>query len=138
MAGSAGDWLENKVLDHVTGKTAFAQPTAYIALCLAAPGEANSGAGISEVANLYSYARVATAAGDWNAASGGATANANAITFPQASGGAWGLITHFAIMTSGVYGEGFMMIWGDLTTSKQIDDGDTLQFAAGELDLTCD
>jgi hypothetical protein len=136
MAGSASDYLENKILDHVVGKTSFTMPTAYVALCLAEPGEANSGAGISEVADANGYARVSTAGGDWNAASGGASDNANAITFPQATG-SWGTVTHFAIMTSPVRGEGYMLLWGDLTSPKPIDNGDTAEFAAGDLDLTC-
>jgi hypothetical protein len=135
MAGSASDYAENKILDHIVGKTSFTMPTVYVALCTAEPGEANSGAGLSEVANSNGYARVATAGGDWNAASGGATSNANAITFPQASG-SWGTITHYALMTSPVWGEGYMLIWADLTTPKSITSGDTPQFAAGDLDLT--
>jgi hypothetical protein len=135
MAGSLSDWAENKVLDHLTGKTSFTMPTVYVALMLAEPGEANSGAGLSEVADANGYARVSTAGADWNAAASGATDNANAITFPQASG-SWGTVTHFGLMTSAVIGEGYMIAWGDLTTPKAIDSGDTPQFAAGDLDLT--
>jgi hypothetical protein len=135
MAGSASDWAENKIAEHIVGKTSFTMPTAYVALCTAAPGEANSGAGISEVANGNNYARVATAGGDWSSAIAGAISNANAITFPQASG-SWGTVTHFALMTSPVWGEGYMICWGDLTTPKSIESGDTLQFAVGELDIS--
>jgi len=136
MAGSAGDYLENKILEHIVGKTSFAMPTAYIALCTADPGEANSGAGISEVANSNGYARKATSGSDWGEASGGAISNAAAIVFPQATD-SWGTITHYAIMTSPVWGEGYMLVWGDVTTPKTIDSGDTVQFAIGDLDLSC-
>ena len=135
MTGSASDWTENKIADHLVGKTSFTMPTAHVALMLAEPGEANSAAGLSEVADANGYARVVTAGADWNAASGGHNDNANPITFPQASG-AWGLVTHFALMTSPVIGEGYMITWGDLPTPKDITDGDTPQFAAGELDTT--
>lgn len=135
MAGSLSDWGELKVLEHMVGKTSWTMPTVYIALMTAAPGEANSGSGLSEVANSNNYARKSTAGGDWNSASAGAIDNANAITFNQASG-SWGTVTHFALMTSGVYGEGYMIAWGDLTTPKAIDSGDTPEFAAGELDIT--
>lgn len=135
MAGSLSDWAELKVLEHLVGKTAFTMPTIYVALCTAEPGEANSGAGISEVTDANNYARKATAGGDWNAAAAGAIDNGNAITFNQASG-SWGTVTHFALMTSPVHGEGFMVAWGDLTTPKSIDSGDTPQFAAGDLDIT--
>ena len=135
MAGSLSDWAELKVLDHLTGKTSFTMPSVFVALMLAEPGEANSAAGLSEVADANGYARVSTAGGDWNAAAAGATDNANPITFPQASG-SWGEVTHFALMTSAVIGEGYMLLWGDLTTPKTIDDGDTPSFAAGVLDLS--
>jgi hypothetical protein len=137
MAGSASDWAELKILEHMVGKTSWTMPTVYVALMTAAPGEANSGSGLSEVANSNNYARKSTAGGDWNSASAGAIANANAITFNQASG-SWGTVSHFALMTSPVHGEGYMIAWGDLTTPKAIDSGDTPEFAAGELDITCD
>lgn len=135
MAGSLSDWAENKVAELLVGKTAFATPTVYVALCTAEPGESNSGAAISEVANSNNYARVETAGSDWEAASAGHTQNANVVTFPQASG-SWGTVTHFALMTSGVWGEGFMIGWGDLTVPKAIESGDTPSFAAGSLDFT--
>lgn len=135
MAGSLSDYAENKVAELLVGKTAFATPTVYIALMLAAPGEANSGSGLSEVANANGYARKATAGSDWESASGGHIQNANAITFTQASG-SWGTVTHFAGMTSPVRGEGYMLFWGDLTIPKAITTSDTPQFAAGDLDIT--
>lgn len=134
MAGSLSDYGENKVAELIVGKTAFATPTIYIALLTADPGEANSGAGISEVPDANGYARVATAGGDWAAAAGGLTSNANPITFPQASG-SWGTVTHFAGMTSPVWGEGVMLWYGDLTVPKPVTALDTLSFAAGELDI---
>jgi len=133
---SASDYLENKILEHIVGKTSFPMPTAYIALCDADPSEAGSGAYISEVPNSGSYARVATAGGDWNAAAGGQIDNANPITFPKATD-SWGTVTHFAIMTSSAYNGGHMLTYGELTTPKAIDNGDTAQFDAGDLVLTC-
>lgn len=137
MAGSASDWLENKILELIVGKTAFETPTAYVGLLTAAPNESASGQGLDEVANSNNYARVSTAGGDWENAAGGAIQNANAITFGQASG-SWGEVTHFALFTSGNYGEGFMLVWGSLGTTKTIDSGDTPSFAAGELDISCE
>ena len=45
-------------------------------------------------------------------------------------------MTHFALMDSGNWGEGFMIAWGDLSASKSIGSGDTPEFAVGDLDLT--
>ena len=133
--GSLSDYAEKKVLDHLVGKTALTMPTAYIALSTADPLDA--GSGIAEpVAN--GYTRKATVAADWNAAAGaspGTTTNANALSFPQASG-SWGTITHFAIFDA--LSGGNMLFQGQLTVSKAVASGDTLSFAAGQISLTMD
>lgn len=93
--------LSNYTSDHLlewsVGKTAMPTlPTVYVALFTAVGSD--DGTGFTEVSG-GSYARVATAGSDWNAASGTAPSslsNANSITFPlsTASWGnviAWGL-----------------------------------------------
>lgn len=129
--GSFSDYAENKVLDHIVGKTSLTMPTAYVALFTAAPSDAGGG---TEVTG-GSYARKATAGADWNAASAGAISNANALAFPEATA-SWGTITHFAIMDAATAGN--MLAWGALTTSKAIGSGDTASFAVGDLDITLD
>lgn len=128
---SKTDYAENKVLDHMTGKSTFAAVTAYVALFTAAPSDAGGGTEVSG----GSYARKATAAADWNAASGGSTSNANALSFPTASG-SWGTATHFAIFDASSGGN--MLRWNALTTSKTIGSGDTATFGVGSLVLTED
>ena len=128
---SKTDFLENKVLDAVTGKTAFGTITCRVALFTAAPSDAGGG---TEVTG-GSYARVTTAGADWNAAASGSVTNANAITFPTASA-SWGTITHFALMDAATGGN--MLRWAALGTSKAVGNGDTASFAAGALTLTED
>lgn len=135
--GSFSDYLENKLLDHIVGKTSFTIPTVYIALCTADPTDAGTGASMNEVPNTNSYARKSTAGGDWDVAAAGAIANAVAIEFAQASG-SWGTITHFALVDSGTHGAGNMLAHGNLTASKVVTDGDTVIFAIGDLDITLD
>ena len=130
--GSFGDYTENKVLDHIVGKTSFTMPTCHVALSTADPTD--DGSGIAEPSG-GAYARVATAGADWNAASGGAIANANAITFPEASA-SWGTITHFVLFDALTGGN--MLGHGALGTSKAVGVGDTARFPAGELDITLD
>jgi len=135
--GSFSNYTEDKVLDHIVGKTSFTMPTAYVSLCTADPTDAGTGASQNECANTNAYARVTTAGGDWDAASGGATANANDITFPEATG-SWGTVTHFALNDSGTHGAGNMLGHGALSASKAIGSGDTPKFAAGYIDITLD
>lgn len=134
---SLGDRAERYLLEHMVGKNAWSMPTAYVALCTSAPGDPASGGGINEVANANNYARKATSGSDWASAAAGAIANSAAITFNQASG-SWSTVTHFALMSSGTWGEGYMIGWAALTASKAIGNGDTPSFAIGELDITAD
>ena len=133
--GSFGDYWEKKVLDHIFNKAAYTAPTIYVALSTADPTD--TGSGLAEPSG-NGYARKATAASDWNAATGTnptVTDNANALTFNEASG-SWGTITHFALMDAATAGN--LLAYGALTTPKAISAGDTPQFAVGDLDVQLD
>lgn len=128
---SKTDYAENKVLDHLTGKATFAAVTSRVGLFTAAPSDSGGGTEVSG----GSYARVTTAAGDWNSAASGSTSNANSITFPTASG-SWGTVTHFGLFDAASGGN--LLRWAALTTSKTVGSGDTPSFAAGALVFTED
>lgn len=130
MAGSFGNFWENEILDHLFGKGSYSPPTIYVVLSTADPTDDASG--LAEPSG-GSYARVATSGATWTTASGGALDNASAITFPTATG-SWGTISHFALYDGSSGGN--MLAHGDLAVEKAIVSGDTLQFAAGALDVT--
>jgi len=91
------DRVAQGILNHVVGKTAiFTLPTAYVALFTAVGTDA--GSGFTEPAG-GGYARVATAAADWNSATGSGPSqitNANPINFPTATAN-WGNIIAFGL-----------------------------------------
>lgn len=126
---SFSDYAENKVLDHIVGKTSFTMPTAYVALFTAAPSDSGGGTEVSG----SNYSRKSTAGADWAAASGGATSNANAITFATPSG-SWGTVTHFALFDASTTGN--MLAWAPLSASQAVGTGNTVSFAVGDLDIT--
>lgn len=130
--GNLALYAENKSLELFVGKTAFAKPTAYIALFTVTPTHEN-GTGGTE-ASLGNYARKSTAAGDWGAAGAGAIANSNVITFIECAGANWGTINGFALYDA--LGGGNMIAWGALNTPKAINIGDTAKFAIGDIDIT--
>jgi hypothetical protein len=133
--GSFGNYLENKLLDHVFGMGArnYTPPTnIYVALSTADP--LDTGVGLAQPVG-GSYARVSTVAADWAVAAAGALSNANPITFPEATGD-WGDITHFALYDDPVAGN--LLGHGLLTVHKPIGIGDTAKFAAGDIDVTLD
>ena len=80
--GSYSDYLENKVLDHVTGKNSFTMPASvYLALVTAAPTDSSTGATLTE-ASYTGYARKQVAASDLSSASAGEIHNVNAVRSP--------------------------------------------------------
>ena len=132
MAGNLALYAENKTLELLVGKTAFATPTVYIGLFTVLPTH-EDGTGGTE-ASAGNYIRKLTAGADWAAAAAGAITNANAITFIEAATANWGTMVGFALFDA-VSG-GNMIAWADLDDDKIIDVGDTFRFAAGAIDLT--
>ena len=90
-----------------------------------APGSA----GTSNQVTGNAYAHGTTAAGSWVADGAGRRENNTAVTFPDASGGDWGNVTHFSLWDGSVF-----FADGTLTTARNIVDGtSSIQFAAGDL-----
>jgi hypothetical protein len=130
MAGFS-DYIENKFLDVVTGKTSYTMPSVWVGLYTAAPTDAGGGTEVSG----GSYARKSTAGSDWTAAAAGSTSNAAVITFVTATG-SWGTVTHFALFDAASAGN--MLGWAALTTSKTIGNGDVASYPIGNLVITLD
>jgi hypothetical protein len=132
--GSFSDYLENKLLDHLfkKGTVNYTSPTIYVALSTANPGE--SGANIAEPSG-GAYARVVTAAADWNAASSGVVTNAANITFPEATLD-WGNIAHFALYDALTAGN--MLAYGALGSMVTIAANDTPILMAGNISTSLD
>ena len=132
---AASDYLEQKILETVLNNAAF--PTianSYISLHTADVLDDGSGA---EVADANNYARVEL--GSFTSMTGitdGQTENVAEIPFPQATGGAWGVVIAIGIWDSGVHGSGNLLYWGGLTIDKQVDENDTFKIAAGDLIVT--
>lgn len=123
------DHAENLLLNWMMTTGSATRPTSwYVGLFTAAPNDAGGGTEVSG----NGYARQSAT---WDTASGtgGTTANSGDISF-TASGGNWGTITHIGIFDASTAGN---LLWhGAMTASKVVNDGDTLQFTAGNIDLT--
>ncbi len=82
------------------------------------------------------YDRVAVARSTgWDAASGGATANAATISFPQC-GVTGATLTHVATGSADLPSAGTVFHFGALNSSLAVSSGITPQFAAGALTVT--
>lgn len=127
MAGLS-DFAENLYLDHILGNSESPPEARYLALYIAAPSDAGGGTEVS--GNGYARQLV-----EFDAAASGAAANSNVPQF-AASGGAWGTVTHFGVFDASSGGN--LMFWAPLATSRVVNNGDTLEFAAGDIDVTLD
>jgi|TARA_R110002153_G_scaffold270632_1_gene437166 hypothetical protein len=129
MAGFS-DYLENKVLTHVFGGTAYTAPsTLYVGLYTAAPSDSGGGTEVSG----GSYARKSTANMTVSGTSPTQATNGAAIEFVTATG-SWGTVTHVGVFDALTSGN--LLGWAALTASKTVSSGDVFRFDAGDLDIT--
>lgn len=136
MAGKT-NYLEGAFLNHLLRTTALTQPAnVYVGLYTAAPTDAGGGTEVS--GNGYARVAVSRADASWSAPSGTprATANAGAITYSPNPTASWGTVTHFGIFDSLTGGQ--LLYWAALSTSKTINSGDVVAFAAGAISITED
>jgi len=136
VAGSKGDYLENKILDHVLGGGDYTRvATVYVHLYTAKPADAGGGTEVS-TANWSNYAAVAVTnnATNWPAASGGAKSNGSIIDFGTATIVNPVHVEGVAIMDVG----GNLLYWAELTVHKDITDGDPVSFPIGNLTISED
>jgi len=136
---AASNYTEDKTLDFwlkANSATTTAPATVYVALF-----NSNDSAGgtaedleagtLTEECGGGAYARQSVTFGT---VSGGSVSNSGNVTFPAATDGNWGTITHVAVMNASSAGE--VLFYGALDTSKTIDSGDTFQITTGNLTVS--
>ena len=123
------DHAEKLILDWMMTAGTAARPSAwYVALYTAAPSDAGGGTELS--GSGYAREAVAFAA----ATSGTGTTSNTGVAIFTADGGDWGSVTHMGIHDASSGGN---LLWhGSLAAAKTVADGDTLEFAVGNIDLT--
>jgi hypothetical protein len=128
MAGFS-DYLEDKVLDHVFGGTAYTAPTTlYVALYTVAPTDTGGG---TEVTG-GSYARQ-TGAFTVSGTNPTTASNSAAIEYPTATAN-YGTVVAVGILDASSSGN--LLAYANLDTSKSVTTGDVFRFDTGDLDIT--
>lgn len=141
------DYLENQLVDHILRGQTFSSTSPanlYVALYTAAPSDAGGGTEVTIGSNNYARVAVSRALASWagtqsagstvaSSGTGGVTSNNSAVTFPTPSG-SWGTVTHFAILDAATAGN--LLFHGALTVQQTINTGNTVSFAAGQLQIT--
>jgi hypothetical protein len=129
--GSLSNFGENAVIGHLCGSAHSPAAAIYLALCTGDPGEAATGGSMSEVANSNNYARKAIS---FAAVATRKVVQSGAVTFNQASG-AWGTVTHWALVDSATYGAGNVLAYGAFNASFAPVAGNTPNVADGEVEV---
>jgi hypothetical protein len=135
--GSMTNFTENLLLDSVLGATANWAPSAsgWLALYPAPPSVAGGGTEL----NSGGYARVAfqNNGTNWpNATTVNGTGwKSNAVAFEFGTATVdWGNISAFSVMNAAAAGN--MVVWGLLTTVKNVASGDVARFPSASLVAT--
>lgn len=118
-------YLEDALLDHVFGNTAFTQPALWLALFNADPTDDNVTA--NEISG-GSYGRLTISFG---AASLGSVSNDAQVSFTDMPADT---VTHAAIYDASTVGN--LLVHGALTASRVVNAGDTFNVPAGNYTVT--
>lgn len=127
MAGSASNYLENKLIDHALGTATYTKPTSvYIALYSVMPSDSSSG---TEVTGGSYVRKIAT----FNVASGGSATNNANIDFTSMP-----TITVVGVGVLDAVSSGNLLFWSDLPSPISVISGDTVRIASGALSISLD
>ena len=134
---AASNYLESKVLDHVLKVAAYTQPSnLYVGLFTNTSGNAAANLELGTLTDEVSGGSYARQAATFSAATGTnptSSSTSATITFPAATAN-WGTITHVAVLDDSTSGQ--VLFWGQVTTSKTIETGDTFQITSGNLTIS--
>lgn len=131
MALNLSTYAENKINEHIVGKTAWTMPTISIGLVTTASSDSATGTEVSG----GSYARVTTSAATWTTSNNGVISNASTITFPTATAN-WGTVQ--GLILNDASSGGNCLVYGNFETARTVLNGDTFTIPAGALSFTLD
>lgn len=136
MTGQLSTVGANNALDGALGRVTQTARTVYLALLTAAPTDSTTNATMTEY-GATGYARQACA---FAAPSGdpSATSNSGTLTFGPFTAGTGATVTHCAIVSSASGTTGDFIYYFTLDVSKTPTTGDSIVFAAGDLDVSLD
>lgn len=123
MSGGLTTTIDNKVVDHINGVAAFAQPTTPLHARLMTANGTAVFAGTEVTGGSYTAQAVT-----FGAASAGAAANTAQVVFT-----AMPAVTVTGVEIWDSSGSPQRLWWGPLSVSMSVNSGDTFQFDTGAL-----
>ena len=133
------NYFESGILNQVFRGISLTLPSTGVFIGLTSDSPSESAPAANEISG-NGYARVHVPTGNFDApvadGNGHKVVNNQAIDFPTANGGDWGYASG-VIITDASSG-GNVLMKGDLTTPRNILDGDTFRFSSNDLDVKFD
>lgn len=130
-----GDNARNGLLNLMFGGTSYSRPSTLYVAALTSPMTSPSGGGTEVTGGSYARVNVTNNATNFPAASTGAKANGTTISFPTATAN-WGTVNNIAVFDAASGGN--LIAFDTLTSSRDVNSGNTLRLTAGQLALTLD
>jgi len=124
------DYVEDKIVDVFLRNGSHTGSAPYIALFTSDPTDDTTTA----LSNEASYTNYVRQAATFTASSNGVTQNTAQIDFPSNGDGVSTTITHVGVFDASTSGN--LLFHAALTTSKTLQPGDVLSFAASALQIT--
>jgi hypothetical protein len=121
---------EQDILEYWFAGTALPNTPTHIGLYTTAPADDATG-GVEVSGGAYARKAFAKNATNWGSSAAGAPStieNLVAITFAEATA-SWGTVKAWGYFTASTAGS--LLAFGAISPNKQIDSGDTAEFAAG-------
>jgi hypothetical protein len=146
------NYLESGLIQHLFRTGSFTKPTVIaIALCSGAVVDTDTGALLTKELGGggtpgsppggYNRQTLNPLDANWDAITqvngSGLTSNTSTLTFGPATAD-WGTVSYVAVVDNSGYGSGNVLMYGQLQTAKTVGNGDSLQIAAGALDIYFD
>ena len=125
----------NELYDHCLRNAAYGSPAnVYLAMftSTATSGEMDANTQTNEVTDANAYVRLALTV---TAPTDGAGSNSGDHAFAAASGGNWGTLRFVAVVDSITHNGGAILAYTQMDSDVVINDGNTLQFNSGDLDI---
>lgn len=144
MAGSAANYLENRVINTILGKstTLVAPSTMWIALLTIVYADTWLPTDTGEVpksgTNYGRFKFTNSTASNWTKGTIGLVQNKATFTFTTAVTGTWGTVQSFMIVDSSSTSAGNSWLGGDLTTPQAISVGNIVRFSTGGIAVSVD
>jgi len=139
---SFSNYLEDKILDHVFGGSAYTAPTLYVAILTSTPDDASTGATMSEVSGSGTGYTRQTAT--FSVSGTAPTQATNSAQLDWSATGSWGTVSHIAVLDSGTIGAGNILAYTNLQDASSsartvaVLNGDTFRINASALSIRLD